>query len=354
MTNSSVAVFSYEVIGSDAPVIKAGSAKGRPGQTVNVTISLENNLGLVSMRLNVGYDKSALTLTNVTDAGILGNQCHSDDYELNPYVLYWDNGSVTQNYNSNGKAVTLTFKINDDAEKKDYPITISYNRENHEIFDVNLEPVEFDTISGKVTVADVICGDVDGNGTVTAIDNAILARYFAKWKGYDESKVDLSAADVNGDGRVTVLDNVILSRHIAKWKGYNNLPYAKDNDDSDSERKILKDCCVTVNGERVILETDPIQDGKEILMPIRTIAEKLNCNVEWDAEMNTVVIANSNVTVVLQVGNSKMYVNGNGVVLDAPAQIIDNRTMIPAKAVVQSLGGNVVYNSSSNSVEITY
>ena len=31
--------------------------------------------------------------------------------------------------------------------------------------------------------------------------------------------------DLNGDGRVTALDNIILARHLAGWKGYETLPY---------------------------------------------------------------------------------------------------------------------------------
>ena len=33
--------------------------------------------------------------------------------------------------------------------------------------------------------------------------------------------------DLNGDGKVTALDNAILARYLAKWKGYETLPYLK-------------------------------------------------------------------------------------------------------------------------------
>lgn len=209
------------------PEITVGSVNGKPGQTVNVILSLSDNPGVISMLLNVGYDSNVLTLINVDDAGALGSQSHSDNFELNPYVLYWNNGSATENYVVDGKIVTLSFKIADTAEEGSYPITVSYDKNNDAIFDVDFNAVDFKTVDGKVTVSNTICGDINGDGKVTALDNAFLSRYFAKWKGYDETAVDLSAADTNGDERVTALDNAVLARHLAKWKGYNELPYIK-------------------------------------------------------------------------------------------------------------------------------
>ena len=227
LIDSEVSVFKYTILNENSPVIKVGNAKGKAGQTVNVTIALANNPGIVSMLLNLNYDNSALTLTNVVDEGVLGSQSHSNDYDLNPYILYWNNGSATQNYTVNGNIVTLTFRIKDGTEEKDYPITLSYDSDSDAIFDIDFNPVEFAIINGVVTVANTICGDVNGDSKITALDNAYLARYLAKWKGYDESVVDTSAADTNDDGKVTAMDNAVLARYLAKWKGYDLLPYIK-------------------------------------------------------------------------------------------------------------------------------
>ena len=223
MTNSSVATFTYTVLDENSPTITVGNARGKAGATVDVILSLANNPGIVSMLLNVGYDSNALTLTSVTDAGVLGSQSHSNNLLNNPYVLYWNNGSATENYVVNDKIVTLSFTIKEGAEEKDYPITVTYDMSTDAIFNVDFEPIDFAVVNGKVTVINVICGDVK----VTAMDNAFLSRYFAKWTGYDETKVDLAASDTNNDGKVTALDNAVLARHLAKWTGYDLLPYVK-------------------------------------------------------------------------------------------------------------------------------
>ena len=179
------------------------------------------------MLLNVGYDSDALALTSVTDAGVLGSQSHSNDLTLKPYILFWSNGTATSNYMVNGKIVTLSFTIKDGAEEKDYPITVTYDIDNDDILNVDFNPVEFAVVNGKVTVINTIYGDVNKDGKVTALDNAFLARYIAKWSGYNDTTVDKDAADVNADTKITALDNAILARHLAKWTGYNELPYKK-------------------------------------------------------------------------------------------------------------------------------
>lgn len=68
-----------------------------------------------------------------------------------------------------------------------------------------------------------ICGDVNEDGSVTAADRVLLARYLAGWEGYKDC-IYIQAADVNGDGAVDSDDLRILSRYCAAWNGYESLP----------------------------------------------------------------------------------------------------------------------------------
>ena len=211
--------------GADAPKIKIGTAQGKGGDMVDITISLENNVGIISMLLDIDYDSNALTLTGVTDAGVLGDKFHSDDFAAKPYTLYWHNGTATENYTTNGVIATLTFKINDGAAEGEYPISVAYD--SHNIFNYGLNSVNFDTESGGINVIRLICGDLNNDGKVNAKDDTALARYLARWIGYDKTTVCVDAADTNNDGKVNAKDNSILARHIAKWIGYETLPHLK-------------------------------------------------------------------------------------------------------------------------------
>ena len=57
----------------------------------------------------------------------------------------------------------------------------------------------------------------------------------------------------------------------------------------------------------------------------------------------------------LAVANSpiKLIVNGNEVICDVPPQIINGRTMVPARYVAENLGASVFWNAAQNAVVIT-
>ena len=209
---------------TNEPEIIVKSVKARAGQTIDIIIGITNNPGLASAKLKVIYDTNVLTLKNVTDAGVLGSTSHSPSL-TSPYVLYWNNGSATEDFTFNGTIATLTFEISDTAAKGYYPITLDFTEED--IFNVNMDVVTIYAVSGEIEITDVVYGDLDGDGKVNVKDNMYLSRYIAEWPGYTDDTVYADAADLNNDAKVNVKDDMILARHIAEWPGYDVLPYTE-------------------------------------------------------------------------------------------------------------------------------
>ena len=197
-------------------MITAENVTANPGDTVDVKISLSNNPGIVSATIKVDYDSNVLTLTKVTDAGVLGTQSHKPEY-TSPYTLAWANDTATTNYTVNGTIVTLTFKVGNNAENgKSYPISLSYNYNNYEIYDKDLNPVEFSISNGSISVTQSsakLLGDVDGDGEVTIIDATLIQRYLVQLKVY---AFDEEAADSDGDGEITIVDATFIQRWLAQ------------------------------------------------------------------------------------------------------------------------------------------
>jgi len=206
------------------PKIIASTSVGGLGSRINVTISLADNPGIVSATLTVKYDTNALTLVDVNDLGNLGTQVHKPQF-VSPYTLAWANDTITENITFNGDIVTLTFEISNDAEIGDYPIEISYDYDDYDIYNVNAEKIKFYTVDGKITVVDVLIGDVNGDGEVNNLDRMTLTRFLADWDGYTSETINMVAADVNGDNEVNNFDRMVLTRHLADWEGYEFLPY---------------------------------------------------------------------------------------------------------------------------------
>ena len=212
---------------SDAPQIVVGSKTTMAGNTVTVDVSLKNNPGIISMMLHLAYD-DALTLVSIGDTGLMPGRVHGDVTD----ILFWDNGTSSENITVDGVIATLTFKVDEDAEPGEYGIRLTYNNDDDDIINLDFDPVEFAVINGKIKVSSVIIGDVDMSGSVNAKDRVILGRYLTHWPGFDDTTCNILAADVNGDGKVSAIDRVILGRYLTHWPGYEELPYTTKSNHS--------------------------------------------------------------------------------------------------------------------------
>ena len=213
----------FEVNGSQGK-ISVSSEKGYIGKTVTVSISIDENPGIINMMLNVKYDTKALKLVGVSDTGVLGDAMHSDNLNAYPYVLCWANDTAKENLDAVGTIVTMTFEILLEAEVGQSPIEVFYNYADAEVIDFNLNSVGFEISNGSVDISKLLVGDVNGDGRVNSLDRTTLARYLANWEEYTAETINLVAADVNGDGSVNNIDRIVLARHIANWDGYEMLP----------------------------------------------------------------------------------------------------------------------------------
>ncbi|MBQ8208651.1 MAG: peptidoglycan DD-metalloendopeptidase family protein [Clostridia bacterium] len=217
-----------KTVDENSPAITVASVSGRAGNTVDVTISIKNNPGIISMLLDVTYDSKYLTLTEIKNGDILNGATHDVTLlNANPYTLSWADDTAQDNNTSNGMIVTFKFKIAENAPVGSLPITVTYDNGNAAIYDKDMQLVDFDIVNGAVEVKDYLIGDLNDDGKVNSFDRTILARYIAKWDGYKASDFVYEAADVNNDGNVNAFDRTILARHISKWTEYSVLPYIK-------------------------------------------------------------------------------------------------------------------------------
>ena len=88
------------------------------------------------------------------------------------------------------------------------------------------------------------------------------------------------------------------------------------------------------------------------LVPVAPIFQALGASVNWDGATQTVTGQKGNTIISLQIGSNTAYVNGEPILLDVPAQAINGRTMVPVAFIAQSLGANVAWNAEKGHVRI--
>src|SRR5271165_2642878 len=107
---------------------------------------------------------------------------------------------------------------------------------------------------------------------------------------------------------------------------------------------------VTVNGQPLYLSPGPIVRAGRVFVPLRGIFERLGASVVYSS--GTINATKGGTTVSLTIGSTQATVNGQSQVLDVAPFIVGSTTYVPLRFVAQSLGAQVGYESSSNSVSI--
>lgn len=107
---------------------------------------------------------------------------------------------------------------------------------------------------------------------------------------------------------------------------------------------------IIVNDHIVFSDVAPYIKNSRTYVPIRFIAEELGFDVKWDAKTKKVSMTDGKSTVELTIGSKTMLVNGKKFKLDAPAEIKDQRTFVPLRAIAEAFGKKVEYSNDYRAV----
>ena len=115
---------------------------------------------------------------------------------------------------------------------------------------------------------------------------------------------------------------------------------------------------VRVNGELIsFADSSPYMDASNrMMLPIRTVAEELDCKVCWNESTNTVTITKAPTKASIKIGSSNLVVSEGGkkkiVKMDTAAVTKNGRTYVPVRYVAEALGATVDYSEKANTIGI--
>jgi hypothetical protein len=122
---------------------------------------------------------------------------------------------------------------------------------------------------------------------------------------------------------------------------------------ADNASKSTKIIKVFVDGKELSIDVAPAVISGRTLVPLRAIFESLGADVKWDSKTKTVTGIKSDTTIKLTINKKNAFINGKVTSIDVPAVIIKGRTFVPARFVAESLGTDVEWNSENLVIEIT-
>lgn len=106
--------------------------------------------------------------------------------------------------------------------------------------------------------------------------------------------------------------------------------------------------------EVVFADQAPVIVDDRTLVPMRKIFEAMDADVTWDEPSQTITSTRGSDVVTMTIGQKQVYKNGKVVyTMDVPAQIMQDRTMVPIRAVAVAFDANVAWDGINYVIDIT-
>ena len=112
------------------------------------------------------------------------------------------------------------------------------------------------------------------------------------------------------------------------------------------------DIAVKFNDEWMQFDVDPVLINDRTMVPLRAIFEKLGCEVSWDDVTETAIAKRNGVIVTVTVGSNAATIAGEPKYLDQPPVLLNDRTMVPLRFVSEAFGCYVEWQDETQSVFI--
>lgn len=110
---------------------------------------------------------------------------------------------------------------------------------------------------------------------------------------------------------------------------------------------------VWVDNTKKELDVEPFIKSSRTMVPFRALAESLGASVDWNSKTKTVIYQKDNHIIELPIGVNYVFVNGEKVQLDQGAIIKDGRSFVPSRFISERLGAKVDWIPKEKEVIIT-
>ena len=313
----------------------------------------DGNIDILDLNGNVlftGSEALKVRIMGVTDRYIYRDEAANLSYirridgstiaTLNGIAAYHPYNSIdVDEYDSKTKTLTV------------YVYDFDGNLVNTEIYeDFEGKPYTYYDINGLK--ADYRIEDncvVDKNGVVkySYPQGDVLSLYNDKIVKIADSAWDsMGLADISGN----VIVPVGTYDMISYCETYDVYAFVKDGQIKLARLTPVK---VIVGGREIQFDQNPVIKEGRTLVPVRKILESLGATVDWDGDTQTVTAKLLGVEIKLTIGSNKMYVAGNEIIIDVPAEILNGRTLVPVRAISEAFLFNVDWDAQTRTINIT-
>ena len=101
-------------------------------------------------------------------------------------------------------------------------------------------------------------------------------------------------------------------------------------------------------------DVEPVIEDGRTLVPLRAIFEAMGCAVYYSEEDGKGIVSarRSDDSLLLTIGENKMYFNNKEIALDVPAKVKDDRTLVPLRAISEAFECEVHWYGDTKTIHI--
>lgn len=110
---------------------------------------------------------------------------------------------------------------------------------------------------------------------------------------------------------------------------------------------------VYLDAAKIEFDVKPQIINGRTMVPIRAIFESMGADVLWDKDTRSAICTKNDTVVKMTVDSTRMYINNQLTIMDVSPVIIDGRTLAPARYVAEAFGAEVSWDADNSSVLIT-
>ncbi|MDO4300873.1 MAG: copper amine oxidase N-terminal domain-containing protein [Clostridia bacterium] len=133
----------------------------------------------------------------------------------------------------------------------------------------------------------------------------------------------------------------------------NDNNFGKDSINKQFENQLNYDKIkVILNGENLNFIQEPIIKYARVLVPMRTIFERMGATVEWNSATSTIFAEKDSTVISVKLWSNKALVNGKTIELPAPVIMENGTAMVPLRFISESFGADVDWDNENRTVTI--
>ena len=115
---------------------------------------------------------------------------------------------------------------------------------------------------------------------------------------------------------------------------------------------------VLINGVELKADVPAQIIDERTMVPMRAIFETLGANVSWIEDYQAIIATKGATLIAMQIGVNTLSMSTIGgedknIEIDVPPQIVDDRTLVPVRAISEALGCTVGWDDATRTVTIT-